>query len=592
MESEQKLRGRFLQVVLWLGVVVFGFFSANYLYQQIWIMGILEGIGVVMLFVAMIWLKKGYYLGPAILGWLGLYGVMLALLVYGGVGGTGIIWWGLMPLIGYVLFGIKGGDISWGIISLTLAGAWISSLVGMELFYFESLFIRQMLIMMIVEGVIVRVFEKTAEEIRDLARSQTKQLAEEIEMKKKIESSLREKVELLEKEQQKSVNVRAAMLNLLEDERELQTELKQEKLGVERKVAERTRELMAVINSISRGLLVINQEKQVLLENVVLRKMLRIGEDKPISCQIMRNYLGKEIDLLEIVGQVFSKKKEMLLEPKLIGNRYIVIQIVPIGENGQVSEVVIFLKDVTESINLQRSRDEFISIASHELRTPLTAIRGNAEMIMEQYGSKIKNKDVSEMLSDIHEGSVRLIGIVNDFLNVSRLEMGRLEFKIEEKEVETEIIEVIKEFEVTGSRQKILIEWIKPGCKLPRVAVDVDRLKQVLINLIGNGLKFTKAGKISLMANVEKDYVCVAVTDTGEGISPERQNLLFHKFQQAGSNLYTRDTSKGTGLGLYISRLIMEGMKGKIELAKSEVGKGSTFTLWLPIAKNTRVKHS
>ena len=88
---------------------------------------------------------------------------------------------------------------------------------------------------------------------------------------------------------------------------------------------------------------------------------------------------------------------------------------------------------------MNRSRDEFFSIASHELRTPLTAIRGNTEMILDNYKSKIKDKDVLEMLSDVHEGSVRLIEIVNDFLNVSRLEMGKIDFKIEK----TNLVDVI-----------------------------------------------------------------------------------------------------------------------------------------------------
>ena len=119
---------------------------------------------------------------------------------------------------------------------------------------------------------------------------------------------------------------------------------------------------------------------------------------------------------------------------------------------------------------------------------------------------------------------------------------------------------------------------------IPPVLGDHNKVKEVLINLIGNGLKFTDLGGVSMKFEIEGQFVKASVTDTGKGISPERRDLLFRKFQQAGENLYTRDATKGTGLGLYISRLMMEGMGGKIYLEQTEVGKGSTFCFLLPIA--------
>ena len=119
-----------------------------------------------------------------------------------------------------------------------------------------------------------------------------------------------------------------------------------------------------------------------------------------------------------------------------------------------------------------------------------------------------------------------------------------------------------------------------------QVMVDKDRLKQVLINLIGNAFKFTEKGGVYFEGFVVSDgLVEIDVRDTGSGIAPEQQGLLFRKFQQAGSSLYTRDTSKGTGLGLYISSLLMMGMKGKIWLKSSAINKGSIFSFTVPLAK-------
>lgn len=379
-----------------------------------------------------------------------------------------------------------------------------------------------------------------------------------------------------------------AMLNILEDEKELEKQLASEKKGVEKKVEERTRELsneraelLAVINSISRGLIVVDQSTQVILENKTMAKLM--GVSGSVYYPELVKYLQEVVDLNKMVSESFIKNKEVKVEAKLIGARYLNIHTVPVLHEDTVGAVAIFVKDVTENMTIQRSRDEFFSIASHELRTPLTAIRGNTSMMLEYYGSVFKDPELRQMLDDTHEASIRLIGIVNDFLDMSRLEMSKVEFKLVPTDLPEIIAEVIKEYEITGSRQKLYIELVKPKELVPQVKVDRDRLKQILINLIGNALKFTKEGGIRLELHTDVKSVAIWVIDTGSGIPAANQGLLFHKFQQAGSSLATRDASKSTGLGLYISRLLAEGMGGKLELIKSDVGQGSIFGITLPL---------
>lgn len=402
-----------------------------------------------------------------------------------------------------------------------------------------------------------------------------------------LEEKVKEKTGELVRQNSQLEEGKVAMVNLLEDAKNLEEQLKQEKEGVEKQVIERTRELsqeraelLAVINSISRGLLVVDKGWQAILQNKEMGEIMQVNGK--VDYLTVAAFLKPVLDLDKMVAEVFGQKKEVRAEPKLMGARYIDVHTVPVMHETVVGAVAIFIKDVTEETAVQRSRDEFFSIASHELRTPLTAIRGNTEMILDNYKDKITDKEVLEMLTDVHEGSVRLIEIVNDFLNVSRLEMGKMEFKQEAIDLVEVASGVVKEFEVTGSRQKVEIIVEAPE-SLPKARGDSDRIKQVLINLIGNGLKFTKDGSIRIEFVPQKEMIQINVVDTGEGIPKELQGLLFHKFQQAGSSLYTRDTSKGTGLGLYISKLMVEGMGGKIWLEKSEVGKGSTFAICLPI---------
>lgn len=119
---------------------------------------------------------------------------------------------------------------------------------------------------------------------------------------------------------------------------------------------------------------------------------------------------------------------------------------------------------------------------------------------------------------------------------------------------------------------------------MPTVVADKNKFKQVLINLIGNAMKFTKEGGISISLKNEGKFVKILVSDTGVGIPEKNQKLLFRKFQQAESNIFTRDATRGTGLGLYISKLLIEGMGGMLNIERSVVGKGTSFFIILPFA--------
>jgi signal transduction histidine kinase len=409
---------------------------------------------------------------------------------------------------------------------------------------------------------------------------------------KKVEEATNEvyaKLKFIEDQKKEMEDNRNATLNLLEDSKALEDELIIEKKGIEKKVVERTKELLeektkltASIESLNKGYLLLDTKENLLMKNQ--KACALIGsttgdcsfEDikakfKP-AYDILRTYkdcisIGKPIDV-----------KEVFLEPK-----YYEFHFSPVISEKIIIGALILIDDITERKIIDRSRDEFFSIASHELRTPLTAIRGNTSMIEDYYAKDIKNPDMKSMLDDIHDSSVRLIKIVNDFLNVSRLEMGKIEFKKSSFDLYTLINAATKELNQVAEEKNLKLETFKPEKDI-KIVADADRLKEVLINLIGNSMKYTDKGKVSVSFKKGVDNVEIFVADTGRGISAENQTLLFHKFQQAGSSIFTRDTSKSTGLGLYISKLMIEGMGGSIKLVSSEEGKGSVFSVTLPLA--------
>jgi signal transduction histidine kinase/HAMP domain-containing protein len=358
--------------------------------------------------------------------------------------------------------------------------------------------------------------------------------------------------------------------------------------------------LQASIGSLPIGFIMTDMQGNIVIMNGIARSIL-CAQSKDNStgvvtkenlghfdCNLeeMQKRLKGIFDLKFAIDKAMEDKKPLEVKELALEDIFLRIFIVPIVtvDEKELSVVgsVVLVENITERKIIERSRDEFFSIASHELRTPLTSIRGNTALIRQYYWDKLKDKDLREMVLDIHESSTRLIGIVNDFLDTSRLELGKMEFKKEEVDMELLVKDVLREYVTTGSMKKLYLKAEKPKVKIPLVIADKDRVKQIMINLIGNGIKFTEKGGITMALEVKKGFVKVLVSDTGKGISPESQNLLFRKFQQAAESIFTRDAIHGTGLGLYISKMMAEAMGGKVKLESSVVDKGSVFSISMP----------
>ncbi|HET8991559.1 MAG TPA: HAMP domain-containing sensor histidine kinase [Candidatus Saccharimonadales bacterium] len=309
--------------------------------------------------------------------------------------------------------------------------------------------------------------------------------------------------------------------------------------------------------------------------------------DKAELLNHLISVIGPTYDIKVAMEGCLSEGDNVVKDDILVNGKHIRLFIAPIfseNKNHESLGVVMLIEDISEQKALERTREEFFSIASHELRTPLTAIRGNTSMILQYYGDYLSDPTLHEMVDDIFESSTRLISIVNDFLDMSRLEQGKTVFKLQPFDIVELCNEVIKEFEAGDLNNGLYLRVESPGVSLPEVYADRDRLKQVIINLVGNGIKFTEVGGVSIRFKQFDEMVQVAVSDSGKGIPPEGRELLFRKFRQASNNIWTRDSTRSTGLGLYVSKLIIEGMAGKIYLASSVINEGSTFVIEIPVA--------
>ncbi len=241
---------------------------------------------------------------------------------------------------------------------------------------------------------------------------------------------------------------------------------------------------------------------------------------------------------------------------------------------------------------LDKMKDSFLSTVSHELRTPLTSIKSFAEILLTYDEDRETQK---EFLNIINQESDRLTKLINDFLDLSKIEAGRMQWDDREQSLIPIIQNALNITQALAKEKNLTVEFSAPE-NLPVVSCDKDRLVQVVTNLLSNSIKFTpKGGKISIgvkpvMEEKSPDNpktVVVSVTDNGIGIAPENHAAVFEKFKQVGDTL--TDKPKGTGLGLPICKEIVEHYGGKIWV-ESELGKGSTFAFSLPTVPPAEVK--
>ncbi|MEK7078013.1 MAG: ATP-binding protein [Patescibacteria group bacterium] len=227
---------------------------------------------------------------------------------------------------------------------------------------------------------------------------------------------------------------------------------------------------------------------------------------------------------------------------------------------------------------LDAAKSEFVSIVSHQLRTPLTAVKGYISMIKEGTYGKITAIQ-QDVLEKVFQSGERLIAFINDLLNLNRIEDGRITYAFAAVDLAQMVDEVVFDLKAIAELKKLKLTWIKPH-GLPMAWADADKVRQVVINFIDNSIKYTEQGSVNVGLKLENDFLVFAVKDTGVGMDAEEKTRLFKKFErgEGGKLLYTG----GTGLGLYVAKLMADAHHGEISGVSEGKSKGSTFTIKIP----------
>ena len=269
--------------------------------------------------------------------------------------------------------------------------------------------------------------------------------------------------------------------------------------------------------------------------------------------------------------------------------------------HGEIMGCVVVFRDVTHERDVDKVKTEFISIASHQLRTPLTAIKLFGEMLLNDEVGKLAPKQ-RDYVTDMYESTERMVRLVNNLLNISRLETGRLKVTPQPTKLEDLIQDIIDEEAAVAKARNCVVKFKHPSKPLPTIPLDQTLMRQVIHNLFTNGLKYSKPGSgqvtieltttntsraaKALVAHALKKepaallpYVLIAVTDDGLGIPAAAQKRIFEKFFRADNAIKMQ--AEGSGLGLYVSKMIIEAMDGKIWFVSNE-NKGSVFYVAFP----------
>ena len=250
------------------------------------------------------------------------------------------------------------------------------------------------------------------------------------------------------------------------------------------------------------------------------------------------------------------------------------------GDDGTISGVVVAFQDITSLYEVDRLKSEFVSIVSHELRTPLTSIKGALQLLLGDVPTA--DSDRVMLMNVALSNTDRLVRIINDILDLSKIEAGKLELDMRPHPA-SEVVALSLQGVDQIARGSLIALTSSIEAGVPAVHVDLDRTIQVVVNLLSNALKASPPrSEVVLSARRDGDgFVAFSVTDHGKGIPPEKMGLLFQKFQQLDDASTRR--ARGTGLGLAIVKALVEMQGGQVAV-ESEPGRGSTFTVTVPVA--------
>lgn len=331
--------------------------------------------------------------------------------------------------------------------------------------------------------------------------------------------------------------------------------------------------LATILSSLTDGVIMTDSERRILLANPAAEQLFNFKTATVSNCPLIEAVHDHEID--NLLKKCLITSSEQTAQVNSAAGRFLRVIAAPVAA-GQKRAALVLFQDLTELRSLQTMRRELIGNISHELRTPLAGIKAMVETLK---GIAIDDKETtSDFLGRIDSEVDRLTQMVTELTELSRIETGKAKLELVPTDMNLLISGVVTQLNPLAERQQVTIRT-ELASTLPLVTVDSDRIRQTVINLIHNAIKFNHpAGEVTITTNTSRDSITVSVSDTGIGISKNDLPHVFERFFKADK----ARTKGGSGLGLAIAKHTIQTHGGNIQ-AQSEEGKGSIFSFSLPL---------
>ncbi|MDO8663532.1 MAG: ATP-binding protein [Candidatus Wildermuthbacteria bacterium] len=343
-----------------------------------------------------------------------------------------------------------------------------------------------------------------------------------------------------------------ALLNILEDTEEARNRAEEER-----------KKTATIISNLVDGLMVFDKDNNLTLFNPRVKEFfVEIPDFNSLA-----NLLGKEAK--NVFRQELQAKEGLTIE----------VTAVPLVEEGEKTGTIVVLHDVTREKRIESMKTEFVSLAAHQLRTPLSAIKWSLRMILDGDLGEI-SKEQKDFISKTYQSNERMISLINDLLDVTRIEEGKYLFKPAITGIGAIVQFVIGSYKEEFAKRGLKLEFNKPDEDLSKAMIDVEKIRLVIQNLLDNAVKYTApGGTVTVSLRDTGKNVEFRIKDTGVGIPEDQKGRIFTKFFR-GANVVKMET-EGSGLGLFIAKNIIEAHGGRIWFDSQE-GKGATFYFTLP----------
>lgn len=382
---------------------------------------------------------------------------------------------------------------------------------------------------------------------------------------------------------------------------------------VENALTESKEKLAIVFESSRDGIVILNKNSEIIEINTRLSEIMEYKKNEIIGKKIqdLKSFKKSDIeemrkDFIEIVSGKKYIVKEYIIRTKKDKELTIEIHSSSIKKGDELTGVVSIVRDITEQktaeIALKKSeekfknqflyykeiddiKNDFISLLSHELKSPLVPIISYSDLFLTKILGPINNEQKKAIVS-IKESAQELLNMIEEILDISRIERGTMKYNYSDVEINQLITEIINSEKGFASSKGLKIIYKKPIEKL-MINSDKTKLSRVIHNLLNNAIKFTEKGIIEIIILKEKNDLVIKVKDSGIGIPEDKKNKIFTKFFQIDSSLSRK--YKGTGIGLYNTKIVVEGLNGKISF-ESKKNEGTTFIIKMPLKPTLKIK--